>query len=316
MRPLSETFGLRREAEPAFAGLAQPSSAQPPVLLRGERARLERLWSRFRFDRPPPTGLGLGLTIALLLFVAGFGAVRGGQYQAFVATEGSVGDFLARNLGFGVNIVTLSGQSRLTEAQVLSIAGISPKNSLPFFDVEAARARLEAVPLVKQASVRKLYPGQIVIELIERQPAGLWQKDGEVRAIAADGAPIDELHGAEVTDLPFVVGDGANGRLNEFLGLLGSLDELRTKVAAGVLIGGRRWNLHMKSGLDVKLPELDPAAAIKELLRLQRESRVLDRDLVWLDLREPGRVFARLSAEAAAARAEELSHVKKGGGAQ
>ena len=172
------------------------------------------------------------------------------------------------------------------------------------------------MPLVKQASVRKLYPGQIVIELIERQPAGLWQKDGEVRAIAADGAPIDELHGAEVTDLPFVVGDGANGRLNEFLGLLGSLDELRPKVAAGVLIGGRRWNLHMKSGLDVKLPELDPAAAIKELLRLQRESRVLDRDLVWLDLREPGRVFARLSAEAAAARAEELSHVKKGGGAQ
>ena len=45
------------------------------------------------------------------------------------------------------------------------------------------------MPLVKQASVRKLYPGQIVIELIERQPAGLWQKDGEVRAIAADGAP-------------------------------------------------------------------------------------------------------------------------------
>lgn len=316
MRPLSETFGLSREAEPAFAGLAQTSASQPPVLLRGERARRYTFWRRIRMDRPPPAGLGLALSFVLLLAVAGYGAVRGGHYQAFVASEGSLGDFLARSLGFGVNVVTISGQSRLTEAQVLSFAGISPRNSLPFFDVEAARARLEAVPLVKQASVRKLYPGQIVIELIERQPAGLWQKNGDVQAIAADGAPIDELHGSEIADLPFVVGDGANQRLPEFLGLLTSLEELRPKVAAGVLIGGRRWNLHMKSGLDVKLPELDPTAAVAELLRLQREDRVLDRDLVWLDLREPGRVFARLSADAAAARADELGHVKKGGNVQ
>ena len=90
--------------------------------------------------------------------------------------EGGVGDFLARAFGFGVKSITMSGQSRLTPAEVLAIAGVSPKISTPFFDVDLAREKLEQTPLIKQASVRKLYPSQIVIELVERTPAALWQK--------------------------------------------------------------------------------------------------------------------------------------------
>jgi cell division protein FtsQ len=314
LRPLNEIFGLGRSARPAFASPSGSLASAPhAVLLRGERARRGALWRRLNLDRPLPRGVGLVLSIGLLAAVAGVGVARGGQYQAFVAKEGGIGDFIARGLGFGVKVVTISGQSRLTERAVLDLAGVSPKDSLPFFDVETARARLEATPLVKQASVRKLFPGQIVIDLVERTPAALWQREGEVRTIAADGAVIDELRDAGLANLPFVVGDGANERLGEFLGLLDAMQELRTKVEAGVLVGGRRWNLKMKSGVDVKLPETDPQDAVATLVRLQRQARVLDRDILWLDLRTPGRAFARLSADAAAARDERLSpHAKKG----
>ena len=61
--------------------------------------------------------------------------------------------------------------------------------------------------------MRKLYPDRIVIDIVERTPAALWQKDGEVRTIAADGAVIDSLRDSASTALPFVVGDGANERL-------------------------------------------------------------------------------------------------------
>ena len=186
----------------------------------------------------------------------------------------------------------------------------SPEESLPFFDAAAARARLEAAPLVKQASVRKLYPGQIVIDIVERTPAAVWQKDGQVAAIAADGAVIDELRDTRSLDLPFVVGEGANERIAEFLSLLDAAQELRPKIYAGVLVGGRRWNLKMKSGLDVKLPETDPLSAVTTLVALERQSRILERDVLWLDLRTEGRVFARLSADAAAARA--AARAKKG----
>jgi len=305
----SQVLGLGAAQRPAFAAAA----AQAPrgrVLLRGERAGSGLGWA-IRLSQPAPRGFGMALSLALLVGVGAIGAVAGGHYQAFIAREGSIGDYLARAIGFDIAIVTISGQVEMHEGEILADAGITPKNSLLFLDAAQARAKLEALTLVKQASVRKLYPNQIVIDLVERTPSALWQKDGQVKTVAADGAIIDDMRDQRFAALPFVVGEGANERLAEFNALLSAAEELRPKIRAGVLIGERRWNLKMASGVDVKLPEVNPLAAMATLLRLQRQSRILDRDVLSLDLRVEGKVFARLSEDAAAARAE--AHVKKGG---
>lgn len=301
---------------PAHAGLAAPSAPPRRVLLRRERQALlggawRAPWALVLLN--PPRGIGVVLAAALLAATFGFGAVRGGAYADFVTREGSMRDYLARAFGFDIAIVTISGEAEMNEQEVLAAAGVTPRNSLLFLDAADARARLEATPLVKQASVRKLYPNHLIIDLVERTPYALWQKDGKVNIVAADGAPIDEMHDLRFAGLPFVVGDGANERLPEFMSLLEASGELRPKIRAGILIGDRRWNLKMASGVDVKLPETNPKAAVERLLQLQRESRVLDRDILSLDMRIEGRVYARLSEEAAAARA--AAHPPKKGGA-
>jgi cell division protein FtsQ len=303
-------LGWGQAARPALAGVALEAPPQK-VLLRGERSARAPLRGRLRLDRPAPRKLEIALTVAVLLGAALLGAERGGQLDAVSAQYGGVGDWLARALGLGVEVVTVSGAAHMGEPRILAIAGIDSSKSLPFFDVAQARARLEADPLVKQASVRKLYPNQIVIDMVERTPYAVWQKDGDVRAIAADGAPIDEVSDGRYADLPFVVGEGANGRMREFASLLEAMDELKPRVEAGVLVDQRRWNLRLKSGIDVKLPEADPELAIAELLRLQRQSRILEKDVLALDFRVPGRVFVRLSEEAAAAWAD--GHAAKKG---
>jgi cell division protein FtsQ len=304
LRPLSDSLGLA--PEPAFAG-ALPA---PRVLLRGERGRRSR---QFRFEARVPRGLGMTLAAVLILLAFAVGAVRGGQYAAFVKAEGGVGDFVARQLGFGVKVVTISGIARLDEKEVLDIAGITPKSSVPFFDVDDARARLERAPLVETVGVRKFYPNRVVIDIVERGPVALWQRDGEVSIVAEDGAALDELKDARLNNLPFVVGAGANKRLKEYLGILDAAEELRPKIEAGVYVSERRWNLRMKSGLDVKLPENDPAAAMATLLKLERDGHILEKDILYLDLREPSRVFARLSSDAADAWAQKFPDKKKKG---
>ena len=309
MRLLSAMLGWG-QARPGLAGVALEA---PPhrVVLRGERSARASLRWRIRLDRPAPRKLEIALTVAVLLGAGLLGAERGGQLDAVTAQYGGVGDWIACTLRLGVRMVTVSGATHMSERKILAIAGVDDKKSLPFFDVAQARARLEAEPLIKQASVRKLYPNQIVIEIVERTPYAVWQKDGDVRAIAADGAPIDEVNDGRYADLPFVVGEGANGRVREFVALLDAMDELKPRVEAGVLVDQRRWNLRLKSGIDIKLPESDPEAAIAELLILQRQSRILEKDVLALDFRVPGRVFARLSEEAAAAWAD--GHAAKKG---
>ncbi len=309
MRSLSHAFG-GSATRPALAGAGDGARK---VLLRGERSARASFRFRLPLDRPPPLGLEIALTLLVLAGAAGYGAIRGGQFDAFAVRHGGVGDVAARALGFGLDIVTVSGAAHMTESRILAIAGISDKDSLPFFDVATARARLEADPLVKQASVRKLYPNQIVVDIVERTPYAVWQKDGQLRAIAADGAPIDDVRDSRYVALPFVVGDGANVRAAEFTALLADLEELRPRVEAGVLIGERRWNLKLRNGIDVKLPETDPQAAIATLLRLQREQRILDKDVLALDFRAPDRVFVRLTQEASETWAEAHTPKKKEG---
>jgi len=309
VQSLSGAYGLRLGTPPALA-LARAPAAPVRVLLRGERGRRGAGRWTLRLAKPAPAGVGLALAIALLGGVTAAGALTGGEYREFAAREGGVGDYVARALGFGVAAVTISGQSQISEREILSLAGLSDKSSLPFFDAAQARKALEALPLIKQASVRKLYPDHVVIDIVERTPAALWQKDGALSAIASDGAVIDAPKDGRYDGLPFVVGDGANERLGEFNALLDASAELKPKIAAGILVGDRRWDLKMRSGVEVKLPENDPLSAMAMLLTLQRQSRILDRDVLSVDLREPGKVFARLSEQAAAARLAALKPKK------
>jgi cell division protein FtsQ len=247
------------------------------------------------------------LVVSLLGTTLVCGAIRGGFYADFVEQNGQPGDIIARNIGFPIASVTVTGQSGLREAEVLEAAGIGPKNSLAFLDVAQVRERLRAVPLVRDASVRKLYPDRLLIELVERQPYALWQRDGQISVIAADGTVIDTLRDDRFAELPFVVGEGANRRLPEYLALIAKTGDLKAKIRAGVLVGGRRWTLSTTTGVEVMLPESRPEAALAALAGLERDTRILEKDVISLDLRLPGRLAARLSEEAAAQRADALA---------
>ena len=160
-------LGWGQAARSSLASVAAEAPAHK-VLLRAERAARASLRWRVRLDRPAPHRFDIALTIFVLLSAAVLGADRGGQLDGVEAQVSRGCDWLARSVGLGVAVVTVSGATHLSESRILAIAGIDASRSLPFFDVTQAKARLEADPLVKQASVRKLYPNQIVIELIER----------------------------------------------------------------------------------------------------------------------------------------------------
>ena len=94
--------------------------------------------------------------------------------------------------------------------------------------------------------------------------------------------------------------------LPDYLALLGRAGDLKTKIRAGILVGERRWTLSTTTGVEVMLPERNPDGALAALASLERDARILERDVISLDLRLPDRVVARLSEEAAAQRADAL----------
>ncbi|MBY6240745.1 cell division protein FtsQ/DivIB [Methylosinus sp. Sm6] len=286
---------------PAPAAAPRPRPPAAPAASPAARAPSGR-WSRLAALLSLP-GVGPVSAAALFGVVGLTAATQNGDYDRFIAENGALRDVVARNIGFPIEVVTISGLGEMTEGDVLAASGVQPTQSLLFLNAEAVRGRLAELPLVESVRVLKLYPDRLVIALEGRRPFALWQRNGALSVIAADGMVIDEVRDERFLDLPFVVGEGAEKRVGDYARLLEAAGELKSRIRAGVLVSGRRWTLTMTNGVEVKLPESEPETALTLLRKLQREARILDKDILSVDLRAPGRVVARLSEEGAAARA-------------
>ncbi len=313
---------LPRSVKTAVAVSASrlPVPASGPQLLVGERTgrwlrRSRRSAIAVPLARRLPQRLGTWLALGFLGLSLGCGTVLGGHLETLRENYGEPHHMLARLVGFGIDRVTISGIAELSEVEVLVAAGIDSKTSLVFFDADQARKRLEAAPLIREAAVRKLYPGEVSITLVERAPFALWQVKGELFVIAADGTVIDKMDDGRFAHLPLVVGPDANHRAGEYIALRGEAGAMASHIRAATLVSGRRWTLKLDNGMDVRLPETAPAAAVKRLASLQADYRIMDKDLLAIDLRQADRVVMRLTEEGAAARADQLkSKTKKKGG--
>jgi cell division protein FtsQ len=271
-----------------------------------------------RFERICPRGAGTLWVFAFMLASVSYGVVRGGHAEAVGQQLAEFRDTAANNVGFRISSIALTGEKQLTREDILNIAGISGRASLLFLDADAARNRLKANPWIADATILKLFPDRLHIAVTERRAFALWQKDGRVSVVSRDGVMVEPFVAPHVAHLPLVVGEGANVRAAEFLSVMNNYPELRDQVHAYVLVADRRWNLRLKNGMDIRLPEAEPAEAIEALLTLDKDRKLLTRDIVAIDLRIRDRVTVRLSDEAAAARAEALKDKKakrKGGDA-
>jgi cell division protein FtsQ len=305
--------GARRIAGSLSARFVGRLPAAPQTAAAGEAAGTRGYFafsrSGFRIGRthlPAPRGTGVAAAALFLGLTAVAGWRIGGHDETMRKVHGGFADIAARVAGFPVRVVDIVGAKELTKDEVLVASGLTPSHSLLFADLAEARRRIKALPLVAEATVRKLYPDRVVITVQEREPFALWQHEGVVSVVSADGTIIDALSDRRYLRLPHVVGPNARLRVKEYQSILDGVPELRAQVRAGVLVSERRWNLKLMNGIDVKLPEDGPVDALRRLADLDRDHKVLSRDILSIDLRAPGRVAFRLTEEAAQARRDHF----------
>jgi cell division protein FtsQ len=264
-----------------------------------------------------PRGAGIAAALTLIVASVAYGAVRGGHLPVLMAELRDFRDAVANLAGFRITSIALAGQRRLSREDVLTTAGITGRSSLLFLDASEARARLKANPWIADATVLKLYPGRLHIAVTERDAFALWQRDGKVEVIADDGAVVEPYAGQYFAKLPLVVGIGAETRAKGFVEVLDKYPSLRDQLHAAVLVAERRWNVMLKNGINILLPAAGLEQALNTLVRLDRDNKILSRDIATIDLRLADRVTVRQSDEAAAARLDALKgkNPKKKGGA-
>lgn len=239
----------------------------------------------------------------LMSAVGLYGLSVGGHVQAARdAVTGQVNELLALS-GFSIQDVRVTGRVHTQKDELLHAVGVERGDPIFDFDTETTRQRIERLGWVETATVTRLLPDTIRIEITEREPFALWQRGGELSLIDASGRAITDDGVQDFAHLPFIVGFGAPRETPKLLKLMrAEQPQLLQRVRAFVRVGDRRWNLRLENGVDVKLPETGVSAALATLVAQDTKHRILSRDIVSVDLRLPDRVSVELTETAASGR--------------
>jgi cell division protein FtsQ len=213
-----------------------------------------------------------------------------------LGVSGLLAGWLSKSPRFAVSSVEVSGQSRLSREAIETAAAIEPGSNIFTLDTREVVARLEALPLVRHATVIRSLPNRVAIAVEERRPFTLvhtgrlhWiDEQGtdlgpEARAVAP-GTPV--ISGLGADDL---VPDAPSGRaaaglsllrllLRSGEGLLNSVSEIDMSRAEGPV-------LYTLDGVEVRIGKEDWEARLGRLLGVLAQLKASGEIVTAIDLR-------------------------------
>lgn len=215
------------------------------------------------------------------------GAARGAEWMRAQTLN------LTADAGFRVKNIMVEGRKHADSETIKAIVNIEKGDPLFAFNPAQAQEMIEKIAWVRAAQVERRLPDTIYIRLEERQPMALWQKDGKLSVIDEEGVVLTDHNPQDFRSLLLIAGDKAPENAAELLSMLEAEPEMSQYVEAATFVSGRRWDLKLKDGCTVKLPEDEVGLALRRLAVTQESDDILNKNLSVIDLRESDRITVR-----------------------
>lgn len=219
---------------------------------------------------------------------------------AWLGIPGMVGVAVAEGVGragFQVNKIEITGLNRMDRMQVYAIATDQQSRAMPLVDLGRVRERLLDFGWIADARVSRRLPDTLMIDIVERKPAAIWQNQGQLMLIDAGGKILEPVDAGAMPPLPLVIGDGANAQEPAYQMLMQAAPALKPLVKAATWVGDRRWDLTFSSGERLSLPEGERASAraLGKFAELDGRDRLLGKNYLRFDMRDPSRMVVRMA---------------------
>ena len=278
-KPIARGSQARSKAKAPARGKAQRARGAAPAPALPEAVRRFSWWIFF--------GMLIALAGALLW------ALRIPQMVGGTMGE-SVGE-----MGFAMKRVEIKGAKHIRQIDVYNIAFDQPSTAMPLVDLEGTRQRLLQFGWVRDARVSRRLPDTLVVDIVERRPAAIWQHNRRLALIDMDGVVLEAVRLDAMPDLPLLIGPAANLHAGELARLTQAAPNLKPAMAGASWVGGRRWDLRFQSGEVLALPEGEAAArkALIKFASMDQSAQLLGKGYVRIDMRDPRRMLIRLPGD-------------------
>lgn len=250
-----------------------------------------------------PGGADTARRIAAWSLTAGAGAIVLALANWF-GLFGAVGVAAAEAVGatgLRVEQIEVTGLKRMDATSVYAVALDQRSRAMPLVDLDATRQKLLEYGWIADARVSRRLPDTLVVDVVERAPAAVWQNKGQLMLIDESGVLLDQVQPAHMPRLPLVIGDGANAQEPAYRSLIGAAPALKPVVKAAIWVGNRRWDILFHTGERLILPEGEAAAAkaLVKFAQMDGTLGLLGKGYARFDLRDPTKLVVRMKTAGA-----------------
>ncbi|MCL2566583.1 MAG: FtsQ-type POTRA domain-containing protein [Alphaproteobacteria bacterium] len=221
------------------------------------------------------------LVVIFSVFVVGFSLILSYKVYNFIKV-------------IPVSSIIVKGASANVRNELMEDLAFIEGQKVMAVNLENLRDYLNSLPWIYHASVSRNLSGEIIINLIEVNPYFLWMNDeGNYKLINAD----DTISGVKLNfpleDLITIEkGKAALDSSHELRFLIyQDLDIL--KEIKSLKYNGYRWDIVLKNGLVIRLPEVDAAKAYAVFLAMNKKYNFLDKNLEYIDATPTNKLFIK-----------------------
>lgn len=237
----------------------------------------------------------IGLIFCAVLITLAILWQQGIIHEKYTELKQNVLNYTAE-FGLQVRDIIVEGRNETPKDAILEAIGVNSGDPILAFDPAIAKARIEALPWIEHVSIERRLPDSLYVTITEKKPIALWQFQEKLSLIDSNGTSIPDVDRSKYKNIPLIVGEDAPKFAPSFFEILESESHLKSLIASAVIIGKRRWDLHLKNGMIVKLPENNASAAWTQLALLDQEHKLLDRDIAIIDFRLPDRLIIKMAS--------------------
>ena len=200
---------------------------------------------------------------------------------------------ITANYGFTLENIIVEGRQNVGADVLMAIVNLKKGEPLMQFNPAQAQEMIARMPWVENVQVARRLPDTIYIQMVEKKPIALWQRDKRLSLIAEDGTVLTDEGLEPFKNFIVVVGDNAPQRTDALLQMLAAEEDIAARVDSAILRSNRRWDLTLKSGAIVQLPEEDVGLALRRLAMMHEEKEIMDKDVKAIDVRSANRILVR-----------------------
>ena len=178
-------------------------------------------------------------------------------------------------------------ESNVNNNNIIEVLNINIGDPINSFNINKIRKRINELSWVKDSKIYLQPLGQLDILILEHIPYGVLEFDKNYYIIDNNGIKIKTIESFEFPDLFRLNGEGVTLAIKELPPIIQNLKQLNFEVLKVERVDLRRWNIFIKKGFYLKLPNQYPENSIEFLFPL---NNIDYNNLDSIDLRIENRI--------------------------